>query len=179
MNNVIYTIYTIKTKSIIETNLDKTIILGIPFSDPIAEDPDVQMDSMQALHDGITVKYIFENLQNNNHQNLLLKTYANVIFTYGPERFMQQCHNSNIKGIIIPDIPYEERDEFLEIASKHNIQIVNVVSSNNINRIQEITNNDNITFVTTRPQDDISQTKQELQKYSKTYIVEKECIYIS
>lgn len=176
MNKVIYTICghpsLTKTKEIIESK-HQLIILGIPFSDPIAEDPHIQMDSTLALKNGTTVKKIFEMLEKSSkHSPLVFKTYANVIYSYGKERFISTCKELGIFGLIIPDLPFEEREEFLDVCDKYNVHLISIVASNTPNRVKDIVSNaKGFIYLSTRPQDDLTPTMNEINKYSTLPII--------
>ncbi|MDD6389804.1 MAG: tryptophan synthase subunit alpha, partial [Firmicutes bacterium] len=92
------------------------IELGIPFSDPTAEGPVIQSANLRALTGGITTDKVFElveDLRRDIEVPMVFMTYANVVFSYGKERFLEKCKNTGIDGIILPDLPYEEKEEFL------------------------------------------------------------------
>ena len=91
------------------------IEIGIPFSDPIAEGPVIQEANERALRAGTTTDQIFEMVQHVRIKTsvpLVFMTYVNPIFTYGAERFFQNCKTVGINGIICPDLPFEEKNEF-------------------------------------------------------------------
>lgn len=95
------------------------IELGIPFSDPTAEGPVIQGANIRALAGGVTTDKIFDfvnELRRDVKIPLVFMTYANVVFSYGGERFMSRCKESGIDGIILPDLPYEEKGEFAEVS---------------------------------------------------------------
>ena len=90
------------------------IEIGIPFSDPTAEGPVIQEANERALAEGCTTDKIFDMLKRAKEKitvPMVFLTYVNPIFTYGKERFMKQCVESGIDGLIVPDMPYEEREE--------------------------------------------------------------------
>ncbi len=91
------------------------IELGIPFSDPTTEGPVIQSASERALKGGMTTDKAFElvkELKKDVTIPLVFMTYANVVFSYGADKFISTCA-TGIEGIILPDLPYEEKDEFL------------------------------------------------------------------
>ncbi|MDD6276379.1 MAG: tryptophan synthase subunit alpha, partial [Clostridia bacterium] len=91
------------------------IELGIPFSDPTAEGPVIQGANLRALSGGVTTDKVFglvEELRKDVEVPMVFMTYANVVFSYGTERFISKCAETGIDGIILPDLPYEEKDEF-------------------------------------------------------------------
>lgn len=107
------------------------IIFGIPFSDPTAEGPVVQNASFRALAGGVTTDKIFDfikELRSDVKIPFVFMTYANVVFSYGIERFMTECHKAEIDGIIIHDVPYEEKSEFSDTAKKYGIDVISIIA---------------------------------------------------
>ena len=97
------------------------IELGIPFSDPTAEGPVIQGANIRALSGGVTTDKIFDlvrDLRTDITVPMVFMTYANVVFSYGTETFISTCKEIGIDGLILPDIPYEEKEEFLPICHK-------------------------------------------------------------
>ena len=89
------------------------IELGIPFSDPTAEGPVIQGANVRALRAGVTTDKIFafvRRLRRDVTVPLVFMTYANVVFSYGAEKFISACADIGIDGLILPDVPYEEKD---------------------------------------------------------------------
>jgi tryptophan synthase alpha chain len=94
------------------------IELGIPFSDPTAEGPVIQGANLRALTGGVTTDRIFEmvrELRGDVAVPMVFMTYANVVFSYGAERFISTCAGIGIDGLILPDLPFEEKEEFLAV----------------------------------------------------------------
>lgn len=128
------------------------IELGIPFSDPCAEGPTIQEANIRALKTGITTDDIFDFVQSLTtcpdktapmqaplvHVPLVFMTYANVVFSYGSARFMQRCKETGIAGIILPDVPFEERNEFLPDCKKYGIVLISLVAPTSKDRIERI-----------------------------------------
>ena len=103
------------------------IELGIPFSDPIADGPTIQLSSDVALHNGVTVQKTFEMARQIRKQHavpLVLMGYANPIFRYGLPKFMQECSDCGIDGVIIPDLPMEESEEYRTLAGQNNVAAI-------------------------------------------------------
>ena len=91
------------------------IELGIPYSDPTAEGPVIQAANLRALQSGVTTDKIFDlvrELRRGVTIPMVFMTYANVVFSYGTERFLSNCRDVGIDGLILPDVPYEERKNF-------------------------------------------------------------------
>lgn len=119
------------------------IELGIPFSDPIAEGPIIQGADVRALESGTTTDKIFEMVKNVRKVSdvpLAFMTYANPVFTYGVERFMKNCEEVDISAVIIPDIPFEEKDEFVHDCKKHGVSFISMIAPTSQERIEMIAN---------------------------------------
>lgn len=117
------------------------IELGIPFSDPTAEGPVIQGANIRALAGGVTTDKVFElvkNLRKDVEIPLVFMTYANVVFSYGAERFMKRCQETGIDGIILPDLPFEEKEEFSEVARKYGVDMISLIAPTSENRISMI-----------------------------------------
>lgn len=117
------------------------IELGVPFSDPIAEGVTIQKASLRSLNNGTTLDKIFDtvkNIRTKTDKPLLLMMYLNTIFVYGTEKFFSLCREYGIDGVIVPDMPYEERDEILPYADKYGIHNINLVSPASHDRIKKI-----------------------------------------
>ena len=100
------------------------IELGVPFSDPIAEGPVIQAASIRALSGGATLAGIFDMIKRIRKKTdipLVLMLYLNSIFGFGTERFFEICGEIGIDGVIVPDMPYEEKEEIQPFADNHNI----------------------------------------------------------
>ena len=120
------------------------IELGIPFSDPTAEGPVIQAANLRALANGVTTDKIFamvEELRKEVKIPLLFMTYANVIFSYGTEAFIAKCSDAGINGIIVPDLPYEEKNEFQPACTKYGVKLISVIAPTSANRITMIAKN--------------------------------------
>lgn len=114
------------------------IELGIPFSDPTAEGPVIQAANVRALAAGTTTDKIFDmvrDLRRDVTVPMVFMTYANVVFSYGSERFISTCADIGIDGLILPDIPYEEKDEFDPICKRYGLDLVSLVAPTSEDRI--------------------------------------------
>lgn len=114
------------------------IELGIPFSDPTAEGPVTQASNLRALENGVTTDKIFdmvEELRQDVSIPLLFMTYANVIFSYGADEFISRCSKVGIDGLIIPDLPFEEKDEFKPVCDQYGVKLISLVAAASANRI--------------------------------------------
>lgn len=117
------------------------IELGIPFSDPTAEGPVIQEANVRALNGGVTTDKIFglvRELRKDVTVPMVFMTYANVVFSYGPERFISTCREIGIDGLILPDVPYEEKEEFLSLCRKYGVDLVSLIAPTSENRIAMI-----------------------------------------
>ncbi len=115
--------------------------IGIPFSDPIAEGEVIQNANVRALSNGATVKKVFEmvaSVRKKTDVPLVFLTYLNPVFHYGYEEFLSKCNEVGIDGIIIPDLPYEEKGEINEVAKKHDIDIISMIAPTSKQRIATI-----------------------------------------
>lgn len=127
-------------KSAVENGAD-LIELGIPFSDPTAEGSVIQGANIRALNGGITTDKIFEfvkSLREDVDIPLVFMTYANVVFSYGTEKFFSNCKEAGIDGIILPDVPYEEKDEFQSVSDLYGIELISLIAPTSENRISMI-----------------------------------------
>ena len=112
--------------------------MGIPFSDPTAEGPVIQGANIRALAGGVTTDKIFDmvrKLREDLSIPMVFMTYANVVFSYGAEKFISTCHDIGIDGLILPDLPYEEKDEFLPICEKYDVDLISLIAPTSDKRI--------------------------------------------
>ncbi len=117
------------------------IELGIPFSDPTAEGPVIQGANIRALAGGITTDKIFEfvkDLRKDVDVPMVFMTYANVVFSYGIERFVKTCKEIGMDGLILPDIAFEEKEEFSETCDKYGIDFISLIAPTSRQRIAMI-----------------------------------------
>jgi tryptophan synthase alpha chain len=117
------------------------IELGIPFSDPTAEGPTIQGANLRALTGGVTTDKIFDMvkvLRKDVSIPMVFMTYANVVFSYGAERFIKTCSEIGIDGLILPDLPYEEKEEFHPVCLKYGVDLVSLIAPTSENRIAQI-----------------------------------------
>lgn len=117
------------------------IELGIPFSDPTAEGPVIQGANIRALRGGITTDKIFafvKEIRRDVHIPMVFMTYANVVFSYGAERFISTCKDIEIDGLILPDLPFEEKEEFLPLCREYGVDLISLIAPTSENRIAMI-----------------------------------------
>lgn len=117
------------------------IELGIPFSDPTAEGPVIQGANIRALSGGVTTDKIFafvKELRQDVKVPMVFMTYANVIFSYGTEKFISTCRDIEIDGLILPDLPFEEKEEFLPVCREYGVDLISLIAPTSENRIAMI-----------------------------------------
>jgi tryptophan synthase alpha chain len=155
--------------------------LGVPFSDPIAEGPVIQRASERSLHEnGTTLVGIFDmvkRLRAKTDAPLLLMMYLNTIFRFGTERFFRLCQETGIDGVIVPDIPFEEKDEIQGCADQYGIHNISLVTPASEDRIQMIASeatgflycvsSNGVTGVRSEFSTDFAPFFEKIQKYAK------------
>ncbi|HIV38104.1 MAG TPA: tryptophan synthase subunit alpha [Candidatus Blautia stercorigallinarum] len=117
------------------------IEIGIPFSDPIAEGPVIQAANERALAAGCTTDRLFETVKKAREKvqvPMVFLTYLNPIFTYGKERFMERCRECGIQGVIVPDMPFEEKGELREVCREYGVEIISLIAPTSHERITAI-----------------------------------------
>ena len=117
------------------------IELGIPFSDPTAEGPVIQAANLRALTGGVTTDKIFDlvrDLRRDVRVPMVFMTYANVVFSYGAERFISACRDIGVDGLILPDLPFEEKGEFLPLCRQYGVDLISLVAPTSADRIAMI-----------------------------------------
>lgn len=117
------------------------IELGIPFSDPTAEGPVIQGANLRALTGGIKTKDVFDlvrELRKETDIPMVFMTYANVVYSYGAEDFISTCKDIGIDGLILPDLPFEEKEEFLPICHRYGVDLVSLIAPTSEKRISKI-----------------------------------------
>lgn len=117
------------------------IEIGIPFSDPIAEGPVIQEADLRSLAGGTTTDKVFAlaaELSKEADIPLVFMTYLNVLFKYGYDKFLENAKNSGISGVIVPDLPFEEKEELRSVADKYGIDVISLIAPTSESRIQMI-----------------------------------------
>lgn len=117
------------------------IEIGIPFSDPIAEGPVIQEANERALAAGCTTDKLFdmvERVRTKVSVPLVFLTYINPIYIYGKKRFMERCQKAGIDGIIVPDLPYEEKQELTPDCESYGIDLISLIAPTSKERIRMI-----------------------------------------
>jgi tryptophan synthase alpha chain len=114
------------------------IEIGIPFSDPVAEGVVIQEADERALQGGCTTDKLFEmvaRIRPKTSVPLLFMTYLNPIYTYGKEKFLRRCAECGIEGIIVPDMPFEEKDELAELCELNGVDLISMITPTSEERI--------------------------------------------
>lgn len=134
------------TKEIIKEMINKgadIIELGIPFSDPTAEGPVIQAASLRALNEGTTPDKIFDMLTELKNEGInqvpfVFMTYANLVFSYGIDRFGKRCRECGVEGLVLPDVPYEEKSEFEDVLDKNDVTLIALIAPTSKERAVKI-----------------------------------------
>jgi len=117
------------------------IEIGIPFSDPTAEGVVIQEANIRALKGGMSTDGVFgivQRVREHSQVPLAFMTYANPVFHYGYEKFFTKCEELGVDAIIIPDLPFEEKQEMERPASAHNVALISMIAPTSESRIQAI-----------------------------------------
>lgn len=129
------------TEKIIETMAENgvdMIELGIPFSDPTAEGPVIQAANLRGLAQGVTTDKVFDMIRRVRKRvsiPMVFMTYANVVFSYGTERFIKTAAEVGMSGLILPDVPYEEKAEFADVCKKYGLDLISLIAPTSDERI--------------------------------------------
>ncbi len=117
------------------------IEIGIPYSDPLADGPVIQQAGLRAFEGGITVEKVFDavtNIRKSTEVPLLFLVYYNTIYSMGCESFAQKCSEIEIDGLIVPDLPLEERDELKVFTDALDISLIPLVAPTSKSRVKKI-----------------------------------------
>ena len=117
------------------------IELGIPFSDPTAEGPVIQGANLRALTGGVTTDKIFDmvvKIRKKTSIPMVFMTYANVVFSYGTERFIRKAAEVGMDGLILPDVPFEEKEEFDVVCKQYGLELISLIAPTSHDRITRI-----------------------------------------
>ncbi len=115
--------------------------IEIPFSDPIMEGEIIQASTLRALKSGTTVEKVFNlvnSIRNKTDIPIVFLTYLNPVFNYGYDKFFENCKKTGVLGVIIPDLPYEEKSEVEIVAGKYDVDIIYLVANAPKERVQKI-----------------------------------------
>jgi len=117
------------------------IEIGIPFSDPVAEGPVIQAADLRALQAGCKTDKIFamlKKVRQNTQVPLVFLTYINPIFTYGCDKFFKNCQECGISGVIVPDVPFEEKGEIAQYCKQYDVNLISLIAPTSEQRIKMI-----------------------------------------
>ncbi len=117
------------------------IEIGIPFSDPIADGPVIQEANIRALSAGCTTDKIFDmvvSLREKTDVPLVFLAYLNTLYKYGYEDFCRRCQECGVDGVILPDMPFEEREELVPVAEKYDVDVITMVAPTSKERIKMV-----------------------------------------
>ncbi|OQA92610.1 MAG: Tryptophan synthase alpha chain [Elusimicrobia bacterium ADurb.Bin231] len=118
------------------------IELGVPFSDPVADGPTIQYSSQKAIEKGVSLHDVLSMLKNFRKKSsvpVVIMSYSNPVYRYGVERFFREASSAGLDGIILPDVPYEERCPYISAARKYEISYIPIVSlTTSLNRAVDI-----------------------------------------
>ena len=117
------------------------IEIGIPFSDPTAEGPVIQAANVRALSGGVTTDKIFDMVKKIRKKTaipMVFMTYANVVFSYGTERFVKKAAELGMDGLILPDVPFEEKEEFDSVCRAYGLDLISLIAPTSHERIARI-----------------------------------------
>lgn len=128
--------------AMVESGAD-LVELGIPFSDPTAEGPVIQEANERALSKGCTTDDVFALVKKLRTEDgitipLVFMTYANVVYHYGAKRFLQNAAEAGVQGLILPDVPYEEKAEFEADCADAGLELVSMIAPTSNDRIKTI-----------------------------------------
>ena len=117
------------------------VMLGLPFSDPTAEGPIIQEANIRALSQGVTTDKIFDmvkRLREKTKIPLAFMAYANVVFSYGIRAFAEKMEEASVDALILPDIPFEEKEEFAPAFKEHGIGFISLIAPTSRDRVKKI-----------------------------------------
>lgn len=129
-------------KVMVENGAD-LVELGIPFSDPTAEGPVIQGANLRALSKGCTTDDVFELVRQLRQEDgitvpMVFMTYANVVYHYGTENFLSKAAEVGMQGLILPDVPYEEKADFDPACKKYGLDLISLIAPTSHDRIKTI-----------------------------------------
>lgn len=141
------------------------IELGIPYSDPLADGPVIQRASERALKSGTNIDSVFQlvkRIREKTEIPLVFLVYFNAIYRYGMERFLENCREYGVDGLIIPDLPMEERKEINELMKDYPVDLIPLVAPTSEDRIKEVVSEGN-GFVYCISSNGVTGTRSEFQ----------------
>lgn len=148
------------------------IIIGFPFSDPTAEGVIIQEANIRALKAGATTDKIFESLKSLRERikiPMAVRTYANVVFSYGAESYISKCRACAVDALIIPDLPFEEKGEFADVCEKYGVNLISQVTLASKSRVEKICREaEGFLYIETEEDktEKLAVLKEEIRKYT-------------
>jgi tryptophan synthase alpha chain len=128
--------------SVIEKSGADIIEIGVPFSDPLADGPVIQASSHRSLQNKTTLKKIIElvvDIRSQSELPIVLMSSFNPVFIYGQKEFVEDAVKAGVDGVILPDLPPEEAEEFLGFANEKNLDMIFLLAPTSTpDRIQRI-----------------------------------------
>ena len=127
-----------------EKNGAAMVVLGIPFCDPTAEVPVIQASNIRALKGGVKTADILslvKKIRAKTSIPMVFFAYANVVFSYGSEKFISACGEAGVDGLFVEDLPFEEKEEFLPFCEKYGVDLISAVAPTSGDRIPMIAEN--------------------------------------
>lgn len=122
------------------------IEIGIPFSDPVAEGPSIQQANIRALNNNVTTDDVFDmvaTVRKEIDTPLVFLSYLNPIFTYGYDKFFKKCNELKVSGVIVPDLPFEEKNEVSSVSETYGVSVISLIAPTSEARIKEISKDAN------------------------------------
>ena len=132
-----------KTREFIDVLAEHSdvIEIGLPFSDPIAEGEVIQAANLRALQNGTTTDKVFAMLETVTFDKMVILTYLNPVFVYGYDRFFRRCGECGVYGVIIPDLPFEERGEAAVYADRYGVRLITLIAPTSAERARMLAKN--------------------------------------
>ncbi len=171
---------------IIETIIDNgadIIEIGMPFSDPMADGPTIQLSSNRAIKAGISLEEIFFICNQVRKKNIeipiILMGYYNLIYHYGISKFVKKCKENNVDGLIVVDLQPEEDPELMHELKKHEIDLIRLIApTTTTDRLKTILNNTSgflyyvtITGITGQKSADMNELKESINEIRKHTLI--------
>lgn len=118
------------------------ILLGIPFSDPVVEVDAVIKANCSAIEQGVNIEKIFtlvEKIRRKTDIPLIFRSYANTVFSYGIENFVSKASALSVAGLMLPDVPFAEKEEFSSVCERYGMDLISIITPTANSRMEEIT----------------------------------------
>ncbi len=132
---------TIDAVSAMEKGGADIIEIGIPYSDPLADGPTIQASSARALKNGVRIPKVMKavrRIREKSEVPLVFLVYYNSVFRYGIESFLDEAAEAGIDGMVVPDLPLEERADMMGLADERELSLIPLVAPTSHERIEAI-----------------------------------------